>query len=97
MNESANRAQLLEDGYCLFEQILDQPMLHQLRGATERVIQAQSQGHLEAHRSQGSLIDARSEPLMARLVAYEEAIAALAALGFDSPRWASGYIISKLE
>jgi len=95
MTESAKREQLLREGYCLFEQILDEQLLRQLRATTERVIQAQSEEHLRAHRSQGSLIDVRSDPFMAQLVAHEKALAALAELGYDAPRWASGYIISK--
>jgi len=82
MTESAKRAQLLRDGYCLFAQILDEPMLRRLREATERVIQAQSEDHLRAHRSQGSLIDARSEPFLAQLVSHKKSLAALAELGF---------------
>ena len=95
MTESAKRVQLQRDGYCLFAQILDEPMLRRLREATDRVVESQSEDHLRAHRSQGSLIDARSVPLLAQLVAHEKALAALAELGFDNPRWASGYIISK--
>ena len=95
MTESAKRAQLLRDGYCLFARILDEPMLRRLREATDRVVESQSEDHLRAHRSQGSLIDVRSDPFLAELVAHEKALAALAELGFDSPRWASGYIISK--
>ena len=77
------------------EGILDTGMIAQLRDVTDWAISAQSEDHFQERRSQGTLVDVRAEPFMVNLIAHENALKALASLGFDEPKWASGYIISK--
>ena len=89
------REQLDREGFCLLEGIIDEAMLARLREATDRALARQAAAHFEQNRSQGSLIRVTGEPLMAQLIAYPPILAALAGLGFDAPKWGSGFIISK--
>ncbi len=92
---AAKRRQLAGDGYCLLEKIIDADMLARLRTVTDELLSRQKAAHFEENRSQGSLISVFEHPFMAKLVAYPPVLAALAKLGFDNPKWTSGYIISK--
>ena len=87
--------QLIRDGYCLFENILDAKMLDRLRTITDQLLDAQSEQHFEAQRSTGSMISVHDDSFFAELVTYPKALEALAALGFDEPKWRSGFVISK--
>ncbi len=89
------RQQLEYDGYCLLENIVDAHMLARLRAVTDELLARQAASHFEENRSQGSLISVVEHPFMAKLIAYPPILAALAKLGFDDPKWTSGYIISK--
>ncbi len=89
------QTQLLKDGYCLFENVLDKDILTRLQAIATKMISAQSDEHFEAQRSTGSMISVHDEPNLAELVAYPSAIAALKSLGYNAPKWRSGYIISK--
>ena len=92
---AAKRRQLEDDGFCLLENIIDTQMLVRLRTVTDDMLARQEAAHFEENRSQGSLVSVFEDPFMAKLVAYKPMLAALAKLGFDSPKWKSGYVISK--
>ena len=89
------RTQLIDDGYCLCEQVLDAAMLARVRAVSNRLLDAQSEEHFEAQRSTGSMISVYDDPFFAELVAYPPALDALTNLGYPRPRWSSGFIISK--
>jgi len=91
----AKRRQLARDGFCILENIIDPSMLAQLRTITDRMLERQGAAHFEENRSQGSLLSVYEEPLMAELVAYRPILAALQRLGFENPKWTSGFVISK--
>jgi len=91
----AKRRQLARDGFCILENIIEPPMLAQLRTITDRMLERQGAAHFEENRSQGSLLSVYEEPLMAELVAYRPILAALKRLGFENPKWTSGFVISK--
>ena len=90
-----NFDQLIRDGYCLVEDVLDADILQRLRQVTDQLLNAQSQEIRAQQRSTGSMIDVGVHPIFAELVAYLPARAALETLGFLRPRWMSGYVISK--
>ena len=94
-NYAAKRRQLEDDGFCLLENSIDTQMLVWLRTVTDDMLARQEAAHFEENRSQGSLVSVFEDPFMAKLVAYKPMLAALAKLGFDSPKWKSGYVISK--
>lgn len=82
----AKREQMLRDGYVLIENILPEDFLDALRAETERLIAA----HEEApeHRFQGQHIKvaAVDNALIKKLLTWEPAYAALAAMGFGDFR-----------
>ena len=93
--ESEKHTKLIADGFCVFEQVLEETMLASVRAASNRVLDAQPAEHFAAQKSTGSMISVYEDPFFAELVAYPPALNALAALGFPKPRWSSGFVISK--
>lgn len=91
----AKRRQLESDGFCILENIIDAQMLARLRTVTDEMLARQAASHFEENRSQGSLVSVFEEPDMIQLVAYPPILSALAKLGFDKPKWSSGFVISK--
>ncbi|HLK55946.1 MAG TPA: phytanoyl-CoA dioxygenase family protein [Chthonomonadaceae bacterium] len=93
---TAKRQQLLTDGYCLFENVLDRPMLDELTIVTERLLAEVSEADAERFRYQGSNISvAYQDPVFPRLFAWPRALEALRELGFDHPKWWSAFLLSK--
>src|ERR1043165_5676651 len=87
---------LLTDGYCLFENVLDRPMLLELTRVTEALQAAVPEADAQRYRYQGSNISvAYQDPVFPRLFAWPAALEALAELGFDRPKWWSGFLLSK--
>jgi hypothetical protein len=72
-------------------------MLRALELFAERRLARESADHFDRFRFHGSMLplDWRAEPLVRRLVAWQRTLKGLAALGFERPRWLSGYLISK--
>ena len=89
------QAQLIRDGYCVFEQVLTPEMLARVRDASDGLLAAQSAEHFDDQKSTGSMISVYDDPFFADLVAYAPALNALTALGYPNPRWSSGFVISK--
>ena len=87
--------QLIKDGFCLIENVLDPDILNRLQQTTNPLLDAQPEENNATQRSTGSMIDVGTHPIFAELVAHPQARATLAALGFLHPRWMSGYVISK--
>ena len=87
--------QLLRDGFCLFEDVLDASMFDTLRVMTEKLLSAQSEEDRTRQRTTGSMLPIVADPFFADVIAWPKALAALATLGFDSPSFSDGYIISK--
>ena len=91
----ATRKQLLSDGYCRIEGVLDAEAVRQTNAVVEELIAAQPREHFEAQKSSGSMINVLDDERFADLIAHPGALEALARLGFERPRWNSGFIISK--
>ncbi|HIM12582.1 TPA: phytanoyl-CoA dioxygenase [Candidatus Poribacteria bacterium] len=87
--------QLIQDGFCVFEKVLDPIMLGRVRAASDCLLDAQPPEHFEAQKSTGSMISVYTDPFFAELVAYQPTLKALVVLNYPKPRWSSGYIISK--
>ncbi len=92
---NVKRERLNRDGYCVFESVLDAQMLNRARQASNRLLEAQEEAHFKAQRSTGSLISVYDDAFFAELVTYPGALILFDELGFDDPKWASGYVISK--
>ena len=87
--------QLIADGYCVVENVLEEDMLTRLCSVTDELLDAQTEEERAAHRSSGSMISVYQHSLFAELVVYPRALQTLEALGFLRPKWSSGYVISK--
>ena len=62
---------------------------------TERVLETLSSEDRARQITTGSMMPIVSDPFFAEIIAWPKALAALAALGFASPTFSDGYIISK--
>ncbi len=89
------RDQLLRDGFCTVDGVLDRAMLERVTEVCDRLLDAQPAEHFDAQRSTGSMINVFDDPFFAELVAWPGALEAVANLGFPDPKWNSGYVISK--
>lgn len=91
-----NRDVLLADGFVKFDGVLETPMLDELRRVTDGLLTQQTSEDAERYRYQGSNIAVSYQhPVFARLFALPRALDALRSLGFTSPRWWSGFLLSK--
>ena len=79
--------QLINDGYCVVEDVLKEEMLNRLQTVTDELLDAQTEDQHAAYRSSGSMISVYMHPLFAELVVYPRALQALDALGFLRPKW----------
>jgi hypothetical protein len=84
--------QLLRDGFCIFENVLDPEMLNDLQAATEQVLSAQTEDDRTRQRTTGSMMPVTSAPFFANIIAWPKALQALASLGYNSPTFSDGYI-----
>lgn len=91
----AKRQQLIEDGYCLIEDIINATELAQLRDITNRLLDQMSDEEARRQRSTGSLIPVVQDERLVTLIAHPKALLALESMGFHDNRFQSGYIISK--
>jgi len=87
--------QLIEDGFCVLEDILDSAFLNELREFTDHQTAEMSEDEARAQKSPGSLLPVMNDEIFARLVAYRPALKALENLGFHDTKFSSGYVISK--
>ncbi len=79
----------------MFDDVLDDDLLQRTRQVSERLLDALPAEHLEKQKSTGSMVSVTDDPFFAELVAAPDALRALQILGYDNPKWASGFIISK--
>ena len=91
------RNQLMRDGFCVFENVLEPEMVAKLNAMSEWTIAQEDEEHFEQRRSQGCIIPYWKfpHPAFPELIAHPGALGALAQLGFDDPKVWSGFVISK--
>jgi ectoine hydroxylase-related dioxygenase (phytanoyl-CoA dioxygenase family) len=87
--------QLLDDGFCVYEGILDARMLTDLREKTDRLLEIQSAEDRAQQRTTGSMVPIVCDPFFADVIIWPKALEALSELGFRTPTFSDGYIISK--
>ncbi len=83
---------LIEDGYCLIHGVLPEDLLIRLRDTTEALCANTDDGH---RRSQGIMMTAMADPILAELITLPAALECLEGLGYDAPTFTDGYLISK--
>ena len=88
-------SQLMEKGYCVFDQALKKEDLEKIKVVSRRAVGEVSIEHRNKNKSQGSLILIADYPDFGMLIGNEEIIEIFRILGFGDTRFSSGYIISK--
>ena len=87
--------QIIQDGYCVVEDVLDSKMLQKLCLVSNSMIDQQDETHFIEHASQGCIISVTKHPFMAELIADPRTLKIFTEFGFDDPKFMSGYVISK--
>ncbi len=94
-DQPEKRKALIEEGFCVFESILNEEMLSRVTCASNRLLDAQDKEHFEKQKSTGSLICVYDDPFFADLVGWQPALDALNSLGYVAPKFSTGFVISK--
>ncbi len=87
--------QLIDNGFCIIEDVLSERLLNQCRIETDRLCQSDPEENRKRFQSQGSMLSAMSHPIFAELIAWQKSFDALISMGFKNPTFTDGYIISK--
>ena len=72
--DTDKRRQLLQEGFCLFEQILDCELLEQTREISDALLDGQPPEHFEQQKSTGSMVSLYDDPGFAGLVRCPAAV-----------------------
>ena len=83
-HDDARYQQLLQDGFCIFENLVDSNMLANLRKRTDQVLDAQDEENRRSQRTTGSMYSLMQHPFFAEIITYRPALDAL------SSGWAIG-------
>jgi hypothetical protein len=90
-----NKRMLIDEGYCVIRQVVPITLIERLTWVTTGLAQEQEATNPGRFQSQGSMIGAMAHPLLAELISLPSAAESVAALGYPSPTFTDGYIISK--
>ncbi len=94
-DQPEKRKALIEEGFCVFESILNEEMLSRVTCASNRLLDVQDKEHFEKQKSTGSLICVYDDPFFGDLVGWQPALDALHSLGYVAPKFSTGFVISK--
>ena len=89
------RASLLEGGFAVVPGVLDRAALALIDAAAAARVRGAAPGHLERHRTTGSMLHVADDPAFATLIAWGPTLNILRGLGFGEVAWSAGYVISK--
>lgn len=96
MKNNTKYEELCENGFCVFEDILSVELLAELRKVSDALVDAMTDDERTRLRYQGSSIPLKFEtPAFRKLITWEKSLDALKSMGFDAPKFWSGYILSK--
>ena len=94
--DQSRRDQLIDNGYCVFPQLLETDLLQRVRRVSRQLLDENSAEEKRKRGHQGNVISlAYQDPVFSELIALPAALEALAALGFARPRYFGGAIIAK--
>src|SRR5687768_7060378 len=77
---------LINDGYCVVPNVLDQKLLEELRHITDNLLAQMSPEEARRQRSTGSMIPVVRDHRLVPLIAHRAAIRAIETLGFHDVR-----------
>ncbi|MCJ8328372.1 MAG: phytanoyl-CoA dioxygenase family protein [Lentisphaeria bacterium] len=88
--------QLTEDGFCIFPNVLDDAFLNRLRDLCYKLLDELPEDRKEQSGGQGSILGVSYRDQEFRdLICHKTALDCLASLGFDDPKFWSGYVIAR--
>ena len=89
------KTQLVTQGYCVVPAALSKGDIAELSGVAQELLDRPENQQFQEDKFTGSLIPLSKSARFAKLIAHKATLGALASLGFEPPRWLSGFIISK--
>ena len=95
MQSKEKYSQLIQDGFCIVPRVLAPELLKRLKIVTDRLCSADDMKARRRFRSQGSMLSTMCDPIFAELIAWPTSLSLFTQMGFDTPPFTDGYIISK--
>ena len=95
MDWTRKRREILDDGVCVIEDVLDHAMLENVRSIARAKLDQLTDRDRAEQKSTGSMIANRDLPQLAELFAWPPTLDALKRLGFDDIKFSRAYLISK--
>lgn len=92
---TAKRQQLLNDGFCVLEDMANESLLERTRTCAQDAILAQDPEKFAGWRAPGTLIDSNHFPALASLIGNPAALSALNEMGLTNTKFWKAVIISK--
>jgi ectoine hydroxylase-related dioxygenase (phytanoyl-CoA dioxygenase family) len=92
---SEKRRGLIDDGFCVFESILDLDMVERVTDASDRLLHRQDEEHFADNVSTGSMVCVWDDPFFSELIAWHPAMDAVRSMGFEQTVFSTGFVISK--
>ena len=92
---AAKRTALIDDGFCMFESVLDADMVQRTAAASDRLLDQQDKEHFSNNKSTGSMICVWDDPFFSELIAWAPAMEVLRSMGFEGTTFSTGFVISK--
>jgi hypothetical protein len=89
------KKQLVEEGYCVVPGAMSRAEIAEIAEMSHELLAAPENQQFQEDKFTGSLVPLSKHPSFAKLIAHRATLGALSALGFQPPRWLSGFIISK--
>lgn len=87
--------QLTTLGFTTVPEVLPSWLVERLRKATDRLCADRPLAERDSKKAQGTMIGVMEDPLFADLIAWSPALEVLRRMGFRSPTFTNGYVISK--
>ena len=94
-DSATKRAALIDDGFCVFESVLDADMVQRTAAASDHLLDQQDEEHFSNNKSTGSMICVWDDPFFSELIAWAPALDVLRSMGFERTTFSTGFVISK--
>jgi len=89
------REELIHDGYCVVENVLDAGVLDRITTVSDRLLDQKDPADFETTRSPGWMICVWDDPAFGELIGWRPALDVLGAMGYERPTFSTGFVISK--
>ena len=95
MSERQKYIELIDNGYCVLEDIYSSELISRMRDVTDQLVDEMSEEEAQRQRSTGSLISVMKHEGLVDLICDPGALRALESIGLTDMQFQSGYVISK--